>query len=900
MKTLIKSLSLILALYLQSAGISYGVQLNALETEYLSDPLGLDTPSPRMSWRIQSDENGQKQTAYRIIVSSSKALAESGKGDLWDSGKVDSDQSFLVQYEGQALQKNDDGYWKVKVWDAHEKESEWSEVARFLIGPLQADDWAGKWIAHPSYKKNILQNQWFRKVIDLDENTRKSFIYICSMGYHNLYVNGRKVGDLPLAPSLTRLDKRVLYVTYDITSYLKTGKNKIDIQYNPGWARYEYFRTTPGLLADVYIETEGGTALSFATDKSWRTITGFEKRIGGIKYRDHGGESYDMNLADEKNRLLSSDSIEGWDTSAITVEKDVEISADLSNPNKVIQTLKPVAIDFNEECKIDMGINYTGMLEINFPAGSGDGEIIIKIADDAVGASYGKQPPGQDFGQRNSIQLRPDGSGLFKNTSNYVSGRYITLEGLKKPLRKEDVTVHVFTNGFEQEGSFTSSNPLFNKIYEVDLWTFIANTAEGFTMDCPHRERLGYGEVAYATAWGIGLPNYKAGAFYKKLLQDWCDVQSENGWVSHTAPQINKHFGGTMWSSAPVNLAYEYFKQYGDLATIENFYPTGVKWLEYLAEHLDDAGILQNYNTEHSGYFLGDWAAPGGRKEWGGTMEARFFNSCTFLMVTQKMTEMAKALNKTEDAERFSEIAAQLKTAIHKKFFNPDDATYMNGTQTQLAFALWQDVPPESVRDRVYQAFVDSMQAEPKVLDMGSSGLPVLLSYILEDAERADLLNPLLQKTDQPSYGYFLKRGETTWPEYWSVDVPSKIHTCYTGIASFFIRGIAGITALPEYPGMKRFAIRPSILKGLDHAKAERHSPYGTIQSEWKKSDDQLTLTVAIPVNTVAEVELPGLSNVTVNGRPLQEVAEVTVIRKLENTIILEVQSGKYRFYLKR
>lgn len=879
--------------------ISTAIEVDTLETEYLSNPLGLDTTSPRMAWQIQSDVNGQQQTAYRILVSSRRDLAESGEGDLWDSGKIHSDQSFLVEYAGQALEKNDDCYWKVKVWGTHDTESDWSDVARFSIGPLNAQDWEGEWIANPDPAGTVMQHQWFRKLIDLDEAVRKSFIHVCSMGYHNLYVNGVKVGELPLAPSLSRLDKRVLSVSYDVSAYLKAGRNKIDIQYNPGWARYEFFETTAGLLVDMHVETEGGETLVFSTDESWRSIIGFGERIGGIHYRDHGGELYDMSLLDAERSLLALDSTEGWNIPVKTVVKNVAISADLSNPNKLIKTLKPVAIDFYEECKIDMGINYTGMLEINFPAGSGDGELIIKIADDPVGASYGEQPPGQDFGQRNIIRLRPDGSGHFKNTFNYVSGRYITLEGLKKPLSKDDVSVHVLTNGFERVGSFTSSNPLFDEIFEVDLWTFIANTAEGFTMDCPHRERLGYGEATYATAWGIGLPNYKAGAFYKKFLQDWCDVQSENGWVSHTAPQINTHFGGTMWSSAPVNLAYEYFKLYGDRATIEKFYPTGVRWLAYLAEHLDAEGVLLNYNDANRGYFLGDWAAPGGRKEWGDTLEARFFNSCTFLMVTHKMAEIAEYLGRSEDAQRFQQTAAHLKTAIHRKFFNPDDATYMNRTQTQLAFALWQDVPPAAERERVFKAFVAAMQAEPKMLDMGSSGLPVLLSYILEDAERADLLNPLLQQTEQPSYGHFLKRGETTWPEYWSVDVPSKIHTCYTGIASFFTRGIAGITALPEHPGMKHFAIRPSLLDGLEHAATTRHSPYGLIQSAWEKSGDQFTLTVKIPVNSTAEVALPGVTdaaNLTVNGRPVADVAEVEMIQEIEDSILVRVESGSYCF----
>lgn len=197
MKTLIKSLSLILALYLQSAGISYGVQLNSLETEYLSDPLGLDTPSPRMSWRIQSDENGQKQTAYRIIVSSSKALAESGKGDLWDSGKVDSDQSFLVQYEGQALQKNDDGYPGMK---------------RFAIRPSIL-----KGLGHAKAERHspygTIQSEWKKSDDQLTLTVAIPVNTVAEVelpGLSNVTVNGRPLQEVAEVTVIRKLENTII------------------------------------------------------------------------------------------------------------------------------------------------------------------------------------------------------------------------------------------------------------------------------------------------------------------------------------------------------------------------------------------------------------------------------------------------------------------------------------------------------------------------------------------------------------------------------------------------------------------------------------------------------------------------------------------------------------------
>ena len=141
---------------------------------------------------------------------------------------------------------------------------------------------------------------------------------------------------------------------------------------------------------------------------------------------------------------------------------------------------------------------------------------------------------------------------------------------------------------------------MFNRIYETDLWTYRANTVEGYTSDCPHRERLGYGEENFATAWGCGIPNYDAGAFYTKVVRDWCDVQQANGWINHTAPQINMHYGGTMWSSAPLNISWEFYKNYGDKRILAESYATDKVWLDYLASNVAD-GILQPYNKGYNG-----------------------------------------------------------------------------------------------------------------------------------------------------------------------------------------------------------------------------------------------------------------------------------------------------------
>jgi len=853
----------------------------------------MDVRVPRLSWQLASDVRGQRQTAFRVIVARSREALEKNSAEFWDSGKVDSDQSFLVPYNGKALSSHDDCYWKVMIWDKDGVSSAWSSTARFSVGLLDESDWSGSWIHSPSAKPE--EHVWFRRTLTLEQKPETSFCYVASIGYHQLYVNGQRVGDSMLEPSLTRLDKRVAYVTYDITSLLKKGSNVIAVWEGPGWARMSFYKTSPALKLQLQVNHANGQSTSLHTDAQWYCKASYSSDTGQRKYRDHGGEQIDMKRMDPQWNVAGR---VGDDWERVTeTKKKVILSAQMVQPNRVIQTLTPVSIKGTNPCTIDMGINYTGMMNIKIPRGVGSDRVAIKIADDPDGGSK-RKPDGQDFGQINILKCNADGSGHFINRFNYVSGRYITVEGLKQPLRKEDVTVYVVATDFKQKGRFECSNELFNQIYETDLWTYRANTLEGLTMDCPHRERLGYGEVAYATAWGIGLPNYDSAAFYAHNVQSWCDAQEENGWIHHTAPQINRHFGGPMWSSAPVNIAWEHYKQFGDVRILERVYPTGVRWVNFLQEHVMD-GLLTNYSkNKHGGHFLGDWAAPGGRKEFGTSPEALYFNNCTYLMVLQKMKHFADKLEKTEDATRYQAEADALKVAIHKRYFNAAAASYMNGTQPQLAFALWLGIPPSKQRATVYETFVAAMKKKPVMLDMGSSGLPVLLSYCIDDAECNDLLFPALKSEDQPSYGYFIKRGESTWPEYWSVDVPSKIHTCYTGIASWFTKGIAGIRPDFEKPGMKQFIIKPHLIGDLSSALAEAPSPYGVIKAAWKKDPNGVILQVSVPPNSEATVYIPSsdVKKITEGDAPISKSKGVTFLRQEGNRSIVHLQSGNYTF----
>ena len=753
------------------------------------------------------------------------------------------------------------------------------------MGLLQPTDWKGPWIRHPDAP--AVKHIWFRKNLTLNEPVKSAFIHVASVGYHELYVNGKKFDDRLLGPAATRLDKRALYMTYDVSSMLKTGDNTIALWQGPGWARYAFFKTMPALRVQLEAATATGKPISLASDTSWRCEVSSSENIGGTKYSDNGGERIDSrSFITAWNAVGFDDS--SWKNAAEAPIK-AKLSAQMMEPTRIIETIPARSISSNgPSYKVDMGKNFTGWIEIKFKGLSAGDLVTCKVADDDKTV--------QDFGQKCEFVSNGKEGDNFRNRFNYISGRYLTLEGLKSKPELADITGYALSTDVKRSGKFASSNDLFNRIYETDLWTWRANLVEGYTMDCPHRERLGYGEVAFACAWGIAFPNYQAGALYTKHVRDWSDVQEENGWIHHTAPQINQHYGGPMWSSAGQNIARAFYQNFGDQRILELAHPSGKRWLEFLHTKVKD-GLLRNYD-KHWGKFLGDWAAPEQRKERGDSPEAEFFNNGVYAMNLADFIESARILNKPEEVALYSARLEDLRKQVHAAYFDPTKSTYCNGTQVQLAFALLSGITPESLRPAVAASLDKELAAKP-YLDMGSSGLPILLKYLIERTDRSAPLYQHLSSTTEPSYGYFLKRGENTWPEYWNVDVPSRIHTCYTGISSWLTKTIAGIRPDPEHPGFQSFIIHPLPGGDLTFAEASMESPYGTISSRWERKDSTMLFNVTIPANSQATLYVPTIDapGLTEGGKPASESSGITLLRVEDGNAVLKIEAGTYEFH---
>jgi len=262
------------------------VTVDRLRCEYAVNPLGIDVRRPRLSWVIRSGRRGEVQTAYQVLVASSEANLKANKGDLWDSGKVESDQSCHVVYAGKELGSRTRCFWKVRVWDRDGKPSAYSQPASWEMGLLEPDDWKAKWICFPppldaSGKSEMGPSPYMRKSFSVDQRVAKARLYVTALGLYEVYLNGKRVGDHVFAPGWTDYNKRVMYQTYDVTNMLRIGENALGAVLGDGWYagyvglggrnRYGAF---PLLLCQLEIEYAGGSSAVVVSDETWRASHG--------------------------------------------------------------------------------------------------------------------------------------------------------------------------------------------------------------------------------------------------------------------------------------------------------------------------------------------------------------------------------------------------------------------------------------------------------------------------------------------------------------------------------------------------------------------------------------------------------------------------------------------------
>ena len=896
-----------------------------LRCEYLVKPLGIDDCVPRLSWTIESDRRGAKQIAYRLRVASASEKLADGEGDLWDSGRVESNQTTHVAYAGQPLKSRDFCHWCVEVWDEAGNITK-SESSLWTMGLLEKPDWSAKWIAtDPEIirrdKEAIAPTlldcgtpALFRKEFEIQSPIKRATIYASARGIFELRANGQRVGEDIFAPEWTDYDQRIHYRAYDVTALLKTGRNALGATLGDGWwsgyvgwqeTRARYGSLENSLMIQLEVELTNGQRLTLGTDGSWACNT------GPILFSDFMmGETYDARREragwDEAD-FGDKDWLAAREVSAPTVP----LVAQRAEPVQVVEKLTPVSLT---EIKpgvfiYDLGQNISGWvrLKVNAPAGT---RVTIRQGErlSPDGTLYTEN---LRRAKATDVYIcKGNGEEIYEPHFTFHGFQYVELTGLPYKPGIDAVTGCVVRSATPDAGKFECSHPGVNRLWLNGLWSQKDNFLCVPT-DCPQRdERLGWmgdAQVFLRTA----SYNMDVAAFFTKWMIDVEDAQTPEGIFPDTAPRLREgenfiglgNLGGSAgWADAGVIIPYTIWRVYGDRRILERHYNAMVKWVDWIASHNPD-GLRVNQLSNN----YGDWLCIPSDTSFGThspmknlLATAYWADDCT------KLARIARELGRDEDAKRFEKMFAHVRAAFQKEWVEPNGRVTTD-TQTGYLLALAFDLLPENLCAAAAEHLVNDIKSLDWHLSTGFIGISHLNPQ-LTLAGRTDVAYRLLLRDDYPSWLYPVKHGATTiwerwngWTEQEGFFVPhmnSFNHYSLGSVGEWLFRHVAGIELDPEIPGFQKFILRPFVGDGLDFARASYRTMHGEITSEWKRDGGKLSWSVRIPANTTAKIFIPSLPNsvVTENGVALEKTVGLRVIGREEDFLICEAVSGVYTF----
>jgi alpha-L-rhamnosidase len=882
-----------------------------LRCESRVNPRGIDAPQPELSWILEAKGREQRQTAYQVLVASSRKKLAADKGDLWDSGKVNSDQSIQLPYAGQPLVSSEACFWKVRVWNQDGQRSAWSRPAFWTMGLLSPGDWHAQWIGlngeAATNESRRLPARWLRKEFTLPKKIKRATVYFSGLGWSELYINGKKIGDHVLSPPLSQYPQRAYYETYDLTKSLRRGDNAMGVVLGNGRfyaPRLAYPTKTisfglPKLLLQLRLEFADGSVSNIVSDGSWKLTTNGPI----VANNEYDGEEYDARKAFPGWDKPGFDDSQ-WQPAQIVSAPGGVLFGIRQEPIRVTQLLKPVSM---KELKpgvfiFDLGQNIAGWcrLKVHGPAGT---RVQLRFAETLKPDGELETANLRSAKAADVYILKGHGTETWEPRFTYHGFRYVEVTGYPGRPTLDSLTGCVVNDDLSSAGSFECSNPLLNRIYHNVVWG-VRDNYHSIPTDCPQRdERQGWLGDRSAESRGETYL-FDNEALYAKWLQDMADEQKPDGSVSDVCPSYWPIYNDDVsWPSTSVMVPDMLYRQFGDKEIIARHYDCMKKWIE----HMD--GFVTNGIIAKDSY--GDWCAPPRDPKRIHTTDPNRITghalvaTAYFYHDLRLMARYATLLGKTDDAQQFQAQATKMKAAFNEKFLNRQLGQYDNGTQTSCILPLAFGLAPDDARTTIFDHLVKSIVNESH--DHVGNGLigGQFLMRVLTDGGRPDLACTIATQKTYPSWGYMVEHGATTIWELWNGNTAdpamnSHNHVMLVGdLVIWLYEDLAGIKADPAQPGFKHIIMEPHPVGDLKFVRATHRSPYGWIVSDWKKDGGTFDWQIKIPANTTATVYVPAKDeeDVTESGRPLAQAKGVKFLRAEDNHVVLAVESGAYDFH---
>jgi alpha-L-rhamnosidase len=851
--------------------------------EHLAAALGVTVAVPRLSWWLPL--GAERQLAYRI-------QADNG----WDTGRVDSDESVLIDYAGPQLRSAQLVSWRVMTW-TDLGESGWSAPCTFELGLLAPGDWSARWIeplessvGPPGERAAML----LRGEVEIERPVTSARLYATAHGIYEAYVNGQRVGDAELTPGYTQYAKRLQVQAHDVTPLLAPGRNAIGALLSDGWFRgqvglpraHDQWGSRLAFLAQLQVECDDSTQIVAGTEASWRSCPSHVVAADLI-----AGQTADLRLVqDGWNRPGFDDA--RWDAVTIAGHGYDSIVGSPAPPVRAVQELVPVDVRRVGAADVfDLGQNINGRVHLRNlgPEGTAltltHGEAIDSGGDvttDHLDVIVPFIPRPLPAGQVDRVISAGRPGDVFEPRHTTHGFRYVRVEGHPGELTAADLSGVVVHTDMERIGWFECSDDRINHLHEAAVWSFRGNACD-IPTDCPTRERAGW-----TGDWQIFVPTaaflYDVAGFSTKWLHDLAAEQWDSGLVANLAPSppsesqggfVAELNGSAGWGDAAVIVPWEIYRASGDRRLLQEQWPSMVAWLLYVersaaeARH-PDRELRSPQPRAHerylwdTGFHWGEWLEPGAdlsdfqafkRSDKADVATAYFAHSARL------MSQVAAVLDRDDQASRYAELADEVRAAWQAEFISTA-CSLLPDTQANHVRALAFDLVPRGLRAQVAERLVALIRAAGMHLATGFLATPYLLP-VLADTGHLDVAYALLFSDSVPSWLHMIDRGARTIWERWDgirddgTPFESLNHYSKGAVISFLHRHVAGLQLLDGHPGYRHFRIAPQPGGGIAWARARHDSPNGTIESSWRTAGEALELSVTVPPGTTAEVVLP-------------------------------------------
>ncbi|MEY3646654.1 MAG: hypothetical protein RL127_1362 [Bacteroidota bacterium] len=887
MKILLQK-GLLIVFFLSPLLVLGQISVQSIQIENQQAPQGIGVTHPRFSWKLSSSNRNVTQKSYSIHV-----LA--GRNTVWKSGKIDSDQSLFIPYAGSDLQSNQAYQVAVQVWDNQGKASKvlWTE---FKTSLLHTADWKAKWISSGIASDTvdgrvpILAKSFFAK-----KEVKSARLFITARGLYEATINGKRVGDAFLSPGWTSYNKHLQFQVYDISAEVKKGLNQLDVLMGSGWFRTRiawennknFYGAQTALLSQLEITYADGSTESVISDNSWKAS------LSSIL----ASEIYDGEKQDTRLRPTT------WSPVVETMASMYVLHAQENEPIRKQEHLKVAKVLRTKSGKtiLDFGQNVVGWVKLSVKGKAGQ---VVKLHHvemlDKMGEPYFANL--RSAKAQASYILNGDQQVLEPHFT-FFGFRYVQVEGLD--VQAEDYEAIALNSDMKSTGSFETSNALLNQLQSNIRWGQKGNFLDVPT-DCPQRdERLGWtgdAEVFSRTA----AFNFNVNQFFAKWLKDVVADQAPNGAVPFVIPDVltrttigkeNNQAGAAGWSDASIIIPYNVYTTYGDKLVLENQYASMKAYLNYVR------GAAKN-DLWNTGFQFADWLSyrvddsKGMIGQKSAVTDNYLVAQCFFAYNTQLMIKTARILGKMEDYKEWERLLDRIKLQFQKEFMTAN-GRLISETQTAYILALQFDMIPGSLRQAALDRLVTNIESYQYHLTTGFLGTP-FLNPVLTRFGRNDVAYKLLLQDTYPSWLYPIKaHGATTIWERWDSMKPDSTfqdpsmtsfnHYAYGAIGDWMYRTVGGIdTEEFDGAGYKQIVIKPELGGGLSFAKTSLETPYGKVSSDWRLDSGVFTLTVEVPVNATATVQLPRVGS----GQMAQDGEMMTGDR-------VRIGSGKYVFTVK-